>query len=462
MSNTVEGSRLYKGNDNDRVIFQGLEEGDNDLFAHGFRVIITNETTLTMNWWKAVIKRIRAYSSGFDGGKNSKRTHKVMNLVEVKRESEFEEHDYYDTVFFRARQDAQGGARNNKMTGGQLLQAEMKLLAESVQHDVFMIGFCGHEGKPHVDAATGVAEFHTTDADYNDDNDKLPATFGNDVRYNMVNGFWAQLFDNVKDLGLAAKFRVTTSDIAVGSDYMNLSVTISGGADANFDINGKNYTVAAGASDADTAAAFVATFSTELSNRALHSILATNVGAVITLKTEFKGAKIVVANEIANNTLAIVTAYTPSTGLAVDQAHGVCIDMIDTAPREVTKLVAKGKAVFLMTDSLYKNLQKTFRSVGELESMTRRNIDGVDVTMIEGVAIRLQDIEQYIDDDFGGVNKHRIMLTTPDNLVIAANATKGKSKVWHNEDENTNRTRTQFWMGADFAQHNLIHIAAEL
>tara|TARA_R110002012_G_scaffold321666_1_gene550516 strand:+ start:13772 stop:15160 length:1389 start_codon:yes stop_codon:yes gene_type:complete len=461
MSKTIQGSRNYTGQDNETVLFEGLDEGDNDLFTGGFRVIITNETTLTLNWWKAIIKQIRAYAGGFDGGKNSKRTHKVLSLTQVKRESEFDEEQYYGTVFYRARQDAKGGARNNQMTKGQLLAAELKLLNDSVKHDVYMLGFCGHTNKPHVDSATGVAEFNDSDASYDDENEKVSGTSGQDIRYNMINGFWAELFDNVKDVTIASKFKVSSTAIVTGSTNNTHTLTLTGSNAVTVDINGRTYTETYASDVTTTCANFVATHGPALAKFALHGMNVTSAAGVITFASNFKGAKIVLSNAGTGNALAETVAYNAGVSLTTDQAYGTMIDMVDEAPRQVTNLITRGKAVFLVTEDMYKNLQKTFRTIGDLESMTKRVIDGVDVTMLEGVVVRIQNIQQYIEDDFGGVNKHRAILTTPDNLVIAANATAGKSRVWYNEDENTNRTRTQFWMGADFVSHNLIHVAAE-
>lgn len=116
---------------------------------------------------------------------------------------------------------------------------------------------------------------------------------------------------------------------------------------------------------------------------------------------------------------------------------------------------------YFATDSMIENYKDTLENDGT-EAARVMKINGMDLLTYNGIPIRPFNIDEYIDADFAAAfPRDMVMLTTPMNLAMVLNASGGfaETKFWFNNDENENRQRTQFHMGADFVLPELISFA---
>jgi len=147
--------------------------------------------------------------------------------------------------------------------------------------------------------------------------------------------------------------------------------------------------------------------------------------------------------------------------LTTDEVEEVGLLMTRNSTRALRKAVEKGQAKFYCTYDVINNYKDTLLS-GETEQARKVLIDGVERPTLDGVPMFPIDIDEFLENDFAAdFPKDFMILTGLDNFAIVISEANGfaATKYWFNEDENVERQRTQFEMGANFIEPQMTSIA---
>ena len=109
---------------------------------------------------------------------------------------------------------------------------------------------------------------------------------------------------------------------------------------------------------------------------------------------------------------------------------------------------------------MVENYQDTLEADGTEQAHTAI-VNGIERFTYRGIPLLPMQIDEFLVDDFITPFPHRAILTMPDNLVLVLNGANdvGQTRFWFNDDENENRQRTQFDMGADFFLPEMMVVA---
>lgn len=457
MSVFITAGSGYDGKHSEDIIFRPLFAGE-DPRDFGVRVIMTKERTITLTFWEAIQKRMRAYTTGFQGGTSSQRTSKRLNLSEFKVEAAYSKQDYIDTIYDLITN--RNGVTQNDITGTTVHNAEIQLFQETIGHDVFMTFFTSD---------TLAATWDGTEYDQND----TPAVFdslgalttgGQDIRNNTIRGVWAEIFDNIANEAAADKItRVTIANGAVAQDtdvdYTGLTAGTVG-----LDVNNVTLSVPFITNLATTMTAWVTAHAA--------TVLAWNPGIVATATatelnfvSSIPGAPIILdavtGTGAAGTITDAVANVLASLSLSVDEAETTFTAMRDGANLETRAAMRTPGAVIHVTQSMWDNYADTLSrdNPAALESMRQATQDGITVLRWQGIPLMLMEIDGLLAADTANEYPHRALLTVRDNLALIMNGSIGSTRMWFNPDENENRQRSQFEMEADFIEPRIMVVA---
>lgn len=149
-------------------------------------------------------------------------------------------------------------------------------------------------------------------------------------------------------------------------------------------------------------------------------------------------------------------------GITDDEAEDVFQAMYENAPKVLRVLKNKGTMLaYYVSDSVLYNYLKSLRNDGT-EAARMQKINGIERVTYNGIPLIPINVDEHIDADFAAAfPRDWAILTTPENLGLVLNATDSwaETRFWFNPDENENRQRTQFHMGADYILPELISMA---
>jgi len=148
-------------------------------------------------------------------------------------------------------------------------------------------------------------------------------------------------------------------------------------------------------------------------------------------------------------------------GIQNDEAADVFKAMFRNAPKELQALKNAGLLRFYATDSVIFKYLDDLEADGT-EAARLQTINGIAMPSWNGIPIQPLNIDAYIANDFAAAfPDDLIILTTPMNLGLVLNVSGSwaQTRFWFNPDENENRQRTQFHLGAGYVLPELISFA---
>ena len=420
-----------------------------DLKADGFTVVTTEGAgSVKLGFFGKLSKILMPYATGFQGGSGSTIKQKKFELEEFKAEANYSKQDYKDTIYEVLTN--QMGVNQNDISGTDVHDAEMLVFSRGVMVDAKRIYWLGKKTKRH-DAAGTYADGSTT------------YSIGDvDKHYNVINGIWTQLMTDAVAYASATHDDVRRITINNGAVAEVDTVTLTGtSGTANITIKGKAYLATFDTSLTVTAANFVTAWASELAER---NVTATSSGADVILTSSIAGVALgstTIANVSGNlaGSKADTTANTAAADLTTDEAKDTFISMYRNSTQEL-KSVPRADLRYYVTESMLFNYEDTLQS-GNTEQARTQLVDGVQRYTINGIPIIPMPIDSYISADFEGAYPHRAILTVPENIpmVLATGGDFAETRVWFNPDQNENRQRTQFEMGAGYRFPELITVA---
>lgn len=422
----------FNGNENLEFILRPIFTGQ-DVTQQGFRVDFTRNQSVKLSFIDAQEKILIAYSNGFQGGTDTTKRQKKLELEEFKAEQSYSKQQYKGLIQYEIVN--RGGVSQNDIEGTDVHAAEVNVFFAGIKSDVFRIFWLGDKLKKTFIPATS------------SNDDAVP-----DVNYNVIDGVWTKLIaESSLTPGLNDVLRVA---IANGTTAQVDTVTLTGtSGTANIQINNVDY---------------LATFDTDLTTTATnfvtaHAAALLLLGVIVTsstvdvILTATPAGQAFITDSILNvsgdlaGSIVLTTANVGPAALGTDEARNAMKTMITTADQKLKMLISTGMLRYFATDSWIENYQETLEADGT-EQAHRNQVDGIDRLFYRGIPLIPMGIDGHLSTDFASPYPHRCILTVPDNitLVISSRTDFGETRFWFNPDENENRQRAQFEFGADY------------
>ena len=425
----------YHGKENFEMIIRPRFMGTKPA-EMGIRIIDTQgASSIKLNFFGKIAKILMPYVTGFQGGTLSPQKQKKLTVSEFKAENEYSKQDYKNMIYEQITN--KGGVAQNDITGTDVFKAELEVFFSAVEADVFSVFWLGDTTKTHIQAGTypdGTA-YAAGDAD---------------KYYNVMDGILKQIMDDVYQSYVSHQVRITGWN---KTTYPVLYLAESGGTVYAYGSAAHR----TGASSGNRLFSFTATNSTYPYEATISELNSSGIAGYIVLEKACTSGTF----ELYANDSDYVKKIDLPASLTTDTAETYMLKMLRNSTPELKALKKAGLLRFYVTDTILFNYEDTIRS-GSLDITKQMMIDGIPRIAIDGVPLIPMNVDALIEADFASTfPRNIIILTTPDNLALAINGSSSfsETRFWFNPDENSNRQRTQFEMGADYVLPELITIA---
>lgn len=402
----------------------------------GIRIIDTQgASSIKLNFFGKIAKILMPYVTGFQGGTLSPQKQKKLTVSEFKAENEYSKQDYKNMIYEQITN--KGGVAQNDITGTDVFKAELEVFFSAVEADVFSVFWLGDTTKTHIQAGT-----------YPDGT--AYAAGAADKYYNVMDGILKKIMDDVYQSYVSHQVRITGWN---KTTYPVLYLAESGGTVYAYGSAAHR----TGASSANRLFSFTATNSTYPYEATISELNSSGIAGHIVLEKACTSGTF----ELYANDSDYVKKIDLPASLTTDTAETYMLKMLRNSTPELKALKKAGLLRFYVTDTILFNYEDTIRS-GSLDITKQMMIDGIPRIAIDGVPLIPMNVDALIEADFASTfPRNIIILTTPDNLALAINGSSSfsETRFWFNPDENSNRQRTQFEMGADYVLPELITIA---
>lgn len=424
----------YHGKEALDIILRPVEER---MLPTGIKVVDTGKSgSIKLTFFSAMRKILMPYADGWQGGGSATKKQKKFEVEEFKAEASYSAQSYKDTILEQMRVIT----KSNEMTEAEAIMiAEKTVFANAIASDVARYFWLGDKDKVHTEAGT----YPSGTAYAIGDADKY---------YNQIDGVIVSLKDDIYQNYVDKQNFITgwnkTTYPALYLKCVTTTVTIYGSAAHR----------TAGTNALATFSGVVSTGGTLPEEKTITA----PTGGVI-------GGKIRLLKTIPTlTTFELYAAYEDyvthvemtDTGVenTTDYVEGILKEMIDRAPAVLREYIRKGQAKFYCTGDVIDNYKDTLVTA-TLESSRSEKINGVTVYKYDGVELVDMGIDSDIEKDFPSTfTRQYIILTVPDNLALVLSHGNNTSnlEMWFNKDENQNRQRAQFEMGADYLIPELV------
>lgn len=425
----------YHGKENFEMIIRPRFMGTKPA-EMGIRIIDTQgASSIKLNFFGKIAKILMPYVTGFQGGTLSPQKQKKLTVSEFKAENEYSKQDYKNMIYEQITN--KGGVAQNDITGTDVFKAELEVFFSAVEADVFSVFWLGDTTKRHIQAGT-----------YPDGT--AYAAGDVDKYYNVMDGILKQIMDDVYQSYVSHQVRITGWN---KTTYPVLYLAESGGTVYAYGSAAHR----TGASSGNRLFSFTATNSTYPYNATISELNSSGIAGYIVLEKACTSGTF----ELYANESDFVKKIDLPASLTTDTAETYMLKMLRNSTPELKALKKAGLLRFYVTDTILFNYEDTIRS-GSLDITKQMMIDGIPRIAIDGVPLIPINVDALIEADFASTfPRNIIILTTPDNLALAINGSSSfsETRFWFNPDENSNRQRTQFEMGADYVLPELITIA---
>jgi len=432
----------FNGDENLDFILRPVFTGE-DIRQQGFRIDLTRSgDSVKLSFIDAQEKLLIAYADGFQGGTDTTKRQKKLELEEFKAEQSYSKQQYKGLIQYQVVN--RGGVLQNDITGTDVHDAEVEVFFNGISSDVFRIFWLGDKLKKTFLSVSSS----------NDDSDP-------DEDYNVINGIWQKLENESSTsptLNEVKRIVINNSTVAQVD-----TVTMTGASGtADIKINQVDYLATFNTSLTITNTDFIASHAATL--LALGVVVTASVADLIF--TASPAGQAFLTNSVTNVTgdlagsIVLTTANTPAADLGTDEARNTFKSMLVDSDKKLKMLQSTGLMRYWVTDTMMENYQDTLEADGT-EQAHRNQVDGIDRLTYRGIPILPMGIDGHLSADFASPFPHRAILTVPDNitLVLASTEAFGQTRFWFNPDENENRQRTQFELGADYILPEWITVA---
>lgn len=402
--------------------------------------------TKKLNMWKGVTKIAKKYAKGFSGSTGATLTQRTIVTVQMKAEASQDANEFFETVYAYAQNN---GIDWNKIDGTIFQNILVNIWQTALASDIFRQFWLGDTTKEKITAGifNGVA----------------------DTDYNAFSGIWKLLIDNATTTPTTDDhiFRVA---IANGSVAQKSTGTFTGTAGtANVLINGVNYLATFDTDLNTTAENFVDAHTVALAARGL-TLAYPAASATFTVTSAIAGmphSVITITGVVTNLTgsVAATTANTAPADLSADEALTTLRLLRKDSSPELRAIDASQK-VFLVSDSVYYNYLESIEGFDGTYKFTTENgrdlmINGAAVLNFNGSQVIKMGWDASLDADFPTAYPHRIIFTEMSNLRIGFDETNDTNavEIWYNQDEQENRFRCQYYMGAQYVHGKFTSVA---
>ncbi len=441
MAFIIAGSE-YNGRENLEFILRPVFTGE-DVMQQGFRVEFTRSQSIKLSFIDAQEKILIKYSDGFQGGTDTIKRQKKLELEEFKAEQSYSKQQYKGLI--QEEITNRGGVRQNDIEGTDVHNAEVNVFFSGIKSDTFRIFWLGDKLKKTF----------------------IPSTFSNDdslpdPNYNVINGVWQRMISESKTSpGLNDIKRIV---IANGTTAQVDTVTLTGtSGTADIQVNQVDYLATFNSDLTTTASDFAAL---HLATLAALGIAVTSSGVDVIFTSNLAGQAFI-TNSITNVTtdlagsIVLTTANVAAAALGTDEARNTFKSMMTDSDKKLKTLFGRDPGIgFFVTDTMIENYQETLEADGT-EQAHIKQINGIDRFLYRGIPLIPMGIDGHLAADFASPFPHRAILTMRNNLVLVLSSRDefGETKFWFNPDENKNRQRSQFEFGADFVLPEFITVA---
>lgn len=448
----------YNGNEAISIIVRPQFIG---LLPTGMKPIFTEGAgSIKKTYFSNPGNNLVKYADGFQGGVASGKKQKKFSLGEFKSENTWSKQTY-DDLIQRQASDVKDAFQNDIFKNELAERIPFGLLgidpaiAPTEENLVSMAEYLVQT----MGVAQGILEaFYLADTAKVIEKAEGIGTFGNgiafvayqeDIRFTAVDGLWKNIIsaasttpsiDQIKRIQIANGAVAQINTITLTGTSGTGTVTVKGVASlATFDTD-----------IATTTANFVAAFAADY--------LA--VGLVLTGTTTLIFTAAIAGVGFDDGTFAAGTGNlgagsvatddnTAAADLAADEAKDTLVLMKKNQPRYLKSLPNTMK-IILATQSFVENYEDSLGGT-TLESQRSVMINGILNLAYHGIPIFAMPIDAAIEA-YGFGYPHRAILTVADNLAPILSSANGfaESKLWFENKDNLNMTRTQLEMGADF------------
>jgi hypothetical protein len=410
---------------------------------------------MNINYIGKVQKIAKAYAKGFSAATGSTYTQRQIDVVQMKAEMSQDANEMYLSVMENLQ--AKGVEWNDLSKASvELKNAVLQPFINGLQSDIFRQFWLNDTYKEKLS--------NTTYGNYNGVADS---------DYNAFKGIWQHIFEvasTTPNYDTGGIFRVAISNGAV-AQVATVTITGTGGT-ANINVNGVNYLATFDTDLTTTAANFVTAHSAAL---ALRKITVTSSGAGVILTSSIPGqpfAAPTITNVSSNlaGSVAATTANTAPTSLADDEVLAT-LDLLHAGCSPVLRNLPSSEKIIYMDFHSYDNYLKTLRSVNStgafsIESGKLVLTNGLQLPLYKGIPVVMLDWDAYLNDfpHASGQNpayNNRIIYTENNNLILAVDSMSefAMSEFWYNKDEQENRFRVQYKMGANYTHNEMTAVA---
>lgn len=441
MATFINTSISWDGKETLDYFLRPLFIGKQPYETQGVRVIPNVRSKQRLNYFSAVNKMLKAYQKGFHPTTGSTYTQRVLEVFRMKAEAADDGLDFFQTVFEQGLKVEDW----NNLEGTNLKEILVKIYQNAVKSDVYR-------------------EFwHNTTAKETQSSGLNTGTA--DTDYNTFDGMWQLIFENAAttpgDLQIK---RVAVSSGAVANVR---NILLSSGSSANLVVTwqGVNYTEAYATSYTVTATNFAATHAAAF---LIRGVTLTSSGANLILTSAIPGQPIGVPTFASASTIGgTITETTPNTApsdLTAGQSEDIFKELIENSNQTLKGLPETDKYL-LVSDSMLENYQSYNESLGTEISHVQL-MEGIKIPSYRGIPII--SLSWGVDmADFPHVSgenpaySHRAIYTYKDNLVLGLNALSeyAGTDMWFNKDEEENRFRSKFEMGAQYVHNEFSTVA---
>lgn len=419
---------------------------DNPELTSIFTVIPDVKTSKELLMISPLEKITKGYQRGtsFTSSTGVVITAKTLTVSRMKAQVEQTPDEFYATVYEQL--IAKGVDANNVENSPELRAIIIEAFLDAMTRDVIRQGWFGDPAKETMTNTGGLYSPSGT----------------LDEHYKEYLGFWQRIIDAVRstDIPAAQYVDINTTDyqtvVAVkGKKTLTLSGT---SGTANIPINGVNYLATFASSLTQTATNFVTTHGAAILARSGHCVVTSGAGTIIVEAgypgmNVLIGAAVNVSGDLASSGVAATTPAVKNTTLKAGASVAILQALYEARTDELTEF-DESEARFDVTRSVYENYLKYLQGLaGGVEAAYMDLQNGKRTLSFNGIpVIKRADWDKRIVADFGGVLRHRALLSTHKNYVIGTDGTDDKAKVeaWYELKDQMNYFRAQYSMGTQY------------
>ena len=445
MANLFTASVTYGGKDSLEAFLKPMVIG-NDIYTQtGVRVVQNVQSTMNLQVWSGHQKLVKAYAKGFSGSTGATLATKTLTVVALKAEAAQDAYAFAQTAYETIL--GKGVEWNNLDAAAQIKTIIVDAFLAGVELDIFRQFWLGDTAKETVTGSPLIWS-GTADADYN-----------------AYNGIWKQLIaiaSTTPTAGTHVK-RVAFSHGSVAQvTTLGTFIVPSAGGDLDVTVAGKTYSITYATDLSSTLTAFKTAHAAAL---LLRGITLTNTATTLVFTSAVAGQPFgVITIASGSDITATVTATTANTApsaLTTDEAYTAIAALHSGAQMPLKQLPASEK-VFLVTYDVYENYLQTIHDDGTYTEMGKDIIiNGIPALSYYGVPIIPMPWDSFLATDFPTAYPSRIIYTAKNNLILGVDTVGDsmKTEFWFNQDEQENRMRIQFKMGALVMHPDLTAVA---